>query len=283
MGKWFNLVTCLEFPSSKQRNDDGFQIAAVCRTKQWMASKEYSETLLLYPRYLALDRLPLGLPSGVSSSANGLEKSTLAHQKFSFDICACFLLLTCWQMKIIAIPHIKWFLSTWIQFPICPPHAGIADKREISVDQRKHLEKFLPAFRFQLFGLERTADFLESWLDGTYERSKLLDVSACLSSRTWMSTTKFKIDGNSSFQILFMIVTESFSPFFLEFLSLFLISFLSLSLSTRYAGAWSLRDLMSFAPQPLHHSPMHSALNPTFSGCLYVIQIHCLLPQASRV
>lgn len=167
MGKWFNLVTCLEFPSSKQRNDDGFQIAAVCRTKQWMASKEYSETLLLYPRYLALDRLPLGLPSGVSSSANGLEKSTLAHQKFSFEICACFLLLTCWQMKIIAIPHIKWFLSTWIQFPICPPHAGIADKREISIDQRKHLEKFLPAFRFQLFALERTADFLESWLDGT--------------------------------------------------------------------------------------------------------------------
>ena len=71
-----------------------------------------------------------------------------------------------------------------------------------------------------------------------------------------MSSTKFKIDGNSSFQILFMIVTESFSPFFLEFLSLFLISFLSLSLSLHTlcrcmitSGPHEFRTTAS-APQP---------------------------------
>ena len=37
---------------------------AICRTKRWMASKEYSRCILLYPRLLALQRAPLGLPAG---------------------------------------------------------------------------------------------------------------------------------------------------------------------------------------------------------------------------
>lgn len=38
------------------------------RTKQWMASEDFSLTTVLYPRQLALTRLPLGLPRGVDAS-----------------------------------------------------------------------------------------------------------------------------------------------------------------------------------------------------------------------
>ena len=34
------------------------------RTKRWMASSEYTTCTLLYPRLLALERVPLGLPTG---------------------------------------------------------------------------------------------------------------------------------------------------------------------------------------------------------------------------
>ncbi len=170
---------------------------------------------------------------------------------------------------------------------VCPPHAGLADRREISTDQRKHLEKFLPAFRFQLFGMERTANFLESWLNGTYERSKLLDVSACLSSRKWKSFKKIwcsffifckllspnysKLLSPKSSSRSSLTGSTSLSPFVSLALSLSLslsrsLSF-SLCVATRYAGAWLLRALMSFAQRLLRHSRMHSALNPTLSSC----------------
>ena len=47
----------------------------VYRTKRWMASKTYSKCILVYPRQLALERAPLGLPKGL-----GLKSSS--HQSF---------------------------------------------------------------------------------------------------------------------------------------------------------------------------------------------------------
>ena len=34
------------------------------RTKRWMHSQEFTNTLLFYPREIALQRMPLGLPAG---------------------------------------------------------------------------------------------------------------------------------------------------------------------------------------------------------------------------
>ena len=190
-----------------------------------MASKDYDETLLLYPRYLALDRLPLGLPSGVSSLGSVLGRTI--HQKL---LCSPMNHHSHSTHRLLCLRD-----SDGRQHGanrVCPPHAGLADRREISTDQRKHLEKFLPAFRFQLFGMERTANFLESWLNGTYERSKLLDVSACLSSRKWKS---FKKIWCSFFHILQIIVTKLYqiivTKIFFTFLSYWLYFSLSLCLS----------------------------------------------------
>ena len=146
---------------------------------------------------------------------------------------------------------------------VCPPHAGLADRREISTDQRKHLEKFLPAFRFQLFGMERTANFLESWLNGTYERSKLLDVSACLSSRKWKSFKKIWCS--------FFIFCKLLSPNYSKLLSPKSSSRSSLTGSTSLSPFVSLAlslspSLSLFAQRLLRHSRMHSALNPTLSS-----------------
>ncbi|CAK9005962.1 unnamed protein product [Durusdinium trenchii] len=92
----------------------------ILRTKQWMASPEFTFTSLLYPRHLAFERLRLGVP------------------------------------------------------------AGLAEKRVIDPEHKKHLTRFLPALRVPLFGLGKFADWLEAWLDGSLEQCDLLDVTACL-------------------------------------------------------------------------------------------------------
>lgn len=58
--------------------------------------------------------------------------------------------------------------------------AGLGEAREITDDQIQHIQKFLPVLRYPLYGLERCADFLESWISGSLPAQPLLDVSAPL-------------------------------------------------------------------------------------------------------
>lgn len=62
----------------------------------------------------------------------------------------------------------------------CP--AALADKREITQDYRNHIKKFLPSLRHPLYEMERAADWLEGWVDGSLPPTPLLDVSARLGS-----------------------------------------------------------------------------------------------------
>lgn len=58
-------------------------------------------------------------------------------------------------------------------------NAGFAAKRDMSNDFIDHVKKFLPKFNFPLYGLQRAADWLESWVSDTLPAPPLLDVSAC--------------------------------------------------------------------------------------------------------
>lgn len=44
---------------------------------------------------------------------------------------------------------------------------------------RDEVLKFAPLLRNRLYGLDRAADHLLSWIDGSTQLEELLDVSAC--------------------------------------------------------------------------------------------------------
>ena len=69
-------------------------------------------------------------------------------------------------------------LISKLRYSLAP--AALAEKREITEDQKAHLRKFLPALRFPLFELGRSADFLEGWISDTLPPDSVVDVSACL-------------------------------------------------------------------------------------------------------
>lgn len=71
--------TCIESCITCAFNVSFSFVQRVQRTKRWMASNEYSKCLLVYPRQLALERAPLGLPAGwarVSKIQNCVYKRT---------------------------------------------------------------------------------------------------------------------------------------------------------------------------------------------------------------
>lgn len=53
----------------------------------------------------------------------------------------------------------------------------MAPVNEIAAATQDNLMKFLPILRQKDFGLGRAADYLESWVDGTWTRLPLLDLS----------------------------------------------------------------------------------------------------------
>lgn len=118
-----------------------------------MSSDNFSKTVCVYPKMLAQRLMPTGLPQGELTLGIMFEAN-----RFHF-------------FKVIKSPN--WTERNY-------PTAGLAAKRELGKDFIDHATKFLPKFKFPLYGLQRAADWLESWVDNTLPASPLLDVSACL-------------------------------------------------------------------------------------------------------
>lgn len=140
--------------------------------KQYMASGEFSNTFLLYPRRLALERLPVGLPVGRSRDQSLLDSRVYLIELFVFHSV---------QMAVESIHNTDAMLfnrtTNGTIFGVCFG-AGLASKREIAADMVINIEKYLPALRDPLFSLNKGADWLENWVRGTLPRGDLLDVSA---------------------------------------------------------------------------------------------------------
>ena len=132
-----------------------------------MHSQEFTNTLLFYPREVALQRMPLGLPAG-------------------------------WELRLIwetSWPHkVRWIVTLHIsivsisvigfQFLLGPSSfvagAGIAEKKSLGTEYQEHVLKYSSMMRNPLFSLERAAEYLESWVNGTVAPNPLLDVSGLL-------------------------------------------------------------------------------------------------------
>lgn len=58
--------------------------------------------------------------------------------------------------------------------------AGIAEKKSLGTEYQEHVLKYSSMMRNPLFSLERAAEYLESWVNGTVAPNPLLDVSGLL-------------------------------------------------------------------------------------------------------
>ena len=112
------------------------------RCKQWIHQRDYSHCFLFLPRKWALQHLPAGVPGGWESG-----------------VCIC-LPWMCRPLLILAL-------------------TVVADKNDIGDKVTDHLMKYIPSLRLPEFSLDRAADYLESWINGTLPLKPLLDVSAC--------------------------------------------------------------------------------------------------------
>ena len=59
----FEMVPLSE-PNFDAKNNHVFPLVCLSRTKRWIANPDFDRTLLLLPRAVALDRMPLGIPAG---------------------------------------------------------------------------------------------------------------------------------------------------------------------------------------------------------------------------
>jgi len=119
-----------------------------------MNSVDYNMTTLVYPREVGSKLLPFGLPQG-------------RNLKPFSPISQC-------ERGIMLVFFPYHVTSNLLGL------AGLGEEREITDDQIQHIQKFLPVLRYPLYGLERCADFLESWISGSLPAQPLLDVSAPL-------------------------------------------------------------------------------------------------------
>ena len=130
------------------------------RTKRWMASKTYSKCFLLYPRLLALERAPLGLPAG---------------HGYQID-CAAF--LSSYQ---IDCPFLLSYLLFGLFFCfLCSCPAVIAPTRAIGADVQGQILNSLSMLRDPMHDLGKAADWLEAWANGDLAPAPLLPVDAFL-------------------------------------------------------------------------------------------------------
>lgn len=60
----------------------------------------------------------------------------------------------------------------------------MASPNEIPVAFQEQIAKFLPILRLPEFGLDRAADYLQSWCEGTWTRQPPLDLSECFAFET---------------------------------------------------------------------------------------------------
>lgn len=134
--------------------------------------------------------------------------------------------------------------------------AALAEKREISELQKSHIESFLPALRFPLYQHDRTADFLESWINGAMEPEELLDVSAWFG---WQCT----------------VVVASLSTFWTPVCSPLLFWMLFF-----FWGAWLPLALDQRHQMQRRWFPMRLIFNPTL--CSYLVQ-NRFAPACTRV
>ena len=62
--------------------------------------------------------------------------------------------------------------------------AGIAERKNLGAEYQEHVLKYSAMLKNPLFGLERAAEYLESWVNGTVAPNPLLDVSGLLGCST---------------------------------------------------------------------------------------------------
>ena len=130
------------------------------RTKRWMASKTYSKCFLLYPRLLALERAPLGLPAG---------------HGYQID-CAVF----CCRTKLIVLFLLSYLLFGLFFCFLCSCPAVIAPTRAIGADVQGQILNSLSMLRDPMHDLGKAADWLEAWANGDLAPAPLLPVDAFL-------------------------------------------------------------------------------------------------------
>lgn len=140
-----------------------------------MATPDFSETFLLYPRRLALERLPVGLPVGWTLECSWALVDLLVELLYEPD-------------------------ESLKGLTLCE---GLAEKREIPEDLKNNLLKYTPALRNPLFKLDRGATWLESWLSGSLPPSEPLDVKACCSQ---VEANCSQVESKSNRSLLFSVL-----------------------------------------------------------------------------
>lgn len=87
------------------------------------------------------------------------------------------------------LSHVQTFGVRWFFFYLVDsntlPWSGLSAKRDLGEEYRKHIEKFLPLLRQRINGCQRSADWLEDWVNDDLEVTPLLEVSAFVGKKVW--------------------------------------------------------------------------------------------------
>lgn len=150
--------------------DVGLCVCSAMRTKQYMANRDYNSKMLWYPKVVALQRLPCGLPAGFRFAL------TLVFRAFPTYFVS---------FRLRCGIHVLWL---W----------GVAKKRDMSHAFVDNIKKHCPVLRS--FGLNRAAIHLEEWIDGSLQLEPPPDVSASLASNHVLKTSISQAVGSRCFQ-----------------------------------------------------------------------------------